>query len=534
LTKANYPEEEFKGTELARPLLEWRGVGYFLDNPAPEQKLLFYGKGWAIPDKCVIAIFAAGATGKTFLCFQLAACLATGINFGPFETTMPLMPPRKKKVLYLCGEDPRDIIHKRMRQIFAHMPGLADRRNDLDANLSINSLVGEDRVMIAFDQQKNPARTQVFDWLCNSIDKMGGVGLIVIDPLSKFFGLNENDNVHGAAWIAMLETISVKYDAAVLFTHHESKQQNKSGDIQTSTGRGAGSFRDNVRGAISMVKMDAATAKKFNYPSNWKKLVAVMPTKSNYSEEAEDLQWFMRGDGGVLFPANVEREQSDKLSTALIDLLRQAVNGQLFDETGSSLTYTRDDLTFRGLTLTPKSPMEKEIRAAMKEEGVVNLEKELSKLLLRLETENKIVIDCSPDGGRSNKQRITVIGCGPPPELEPGVQDKEKQPATADLAEVDSYEKNSSARRIEKPTENRPSTRNKSKKREKNPPAEKESKVKLKKLKLTEVKKELQFMQAARARKKLKLNKLKLSPASAHSTSVYSGISSWLQSQKRN
>ncbi|NCB39892.1 MAG: hypothetical protein EOM80_14095 [Erysipelotrichia bacterium] len=68
----------------------------------------------------------------------------------------------------------------------------------------------------------------------------------------------------------------------------------------------------------------------------------------------------------------------------------------------------------------------------------------------------------------------------------------------------------------------------------KNPLAGKESKVKLKKLKLTEVKKALQFMQAARARKKLKLNKLKLSPASAHSTSAYSSISSWLQSQKRN
>jgi len=68
----------------------------------------------------------------------------------------------------------------------------------------------------------------------------------------------------------------------------------------------------------------------------------------------------------------------------------------------------------------------------------------------------------------------------------------------------------------------------------KNPPAEKESKVKLKKLKLTEVKKELQFMQATRAREKVKLNKLKLCPTSVKSTSVYSGISSWLQNKKRN
>jgi len=411
----------------ARPLLPWQGVGQFLDSEPPKPKLLFYSKGWEIPDKCVYALFAAGATGKTFLGFQLAACLAAGVDLEPFTTC-----GNTKKVLYLCGEDPKDIIHRRMKTIFEHMPGLADRRANLAKNLCIHTLIGQDRILIAYDQQKNPATTQAYDWLCRSIENMNGVDVLIIDPLSKFFGLNENDNTHGAAWIAMLEAVAVRFSAGVIFTHHESKTQNQEGNIRESTGRGAGSFRDNVRGALSMAKMNAKTAKEYGTPENWRKLVAVFPTKANFTEETDNETWFKRGPGGILLPYNLNREQNDKAAAELYSLLKDAVTEQLLDKHEEPIRCTRDSLTMRGLTKGTGTPAEQAIRAAMKENGLKNLRDDMPRLLLRLETENRITIDRSPGGGRLNKNRIAVCGYDLPAELE----SEENQPATHDLVET--------------------------------------------------------------------------------------------------
>lgn len=428
----SYPKEVTSEPEPARPLLQWEGISYFLDNPAPEQKLLFCGKGWSIPDKCVLALFAAGATGKTFLGFQLSACLATGINFGVFETSRPLTPAKKRKVLYLCGEDQTDIIHRRIAAIFKYMPGLAERKKDFATNLNIKSLVGEDRVLIAFDSQRNPATTPTFDWLSKSIEEMPGVDVLVIDPLSKFFGLDENNNTHGAAWIAALETLSTRHNLAVLFVHHESKQQNRSGSLEMSTGRGAGAFRDNARGSLSMARMTKEQAKHYGNPADWKKLVSVLPTKANYTEDAGQEAWFRREEGGVLIPTDLIRESNDRLSSELYSLLVKAVKGELLDENDNAIEYINDSITYRGLTTAPKTSVEKAIRAGMEKVGIKSLKNDMAGHVLRLEAENKIVIGQAA-GGRNGKRLITV--CGHTLRIEESEPVQNFQPDIPDLAE---------------------------------------------------------------------------------------------------
>ncbi|PIV82717.1 MAG: hypothetical protein COW52_12080, partial [Nitrospirae bacterium CG17_big_fil_post_rev_8_21_14_2_50_50_9] len=51
----------------------------------------------------------------------------------------------------------------------------------------------------------NPETTAVFAWLSASLEDLGKAGkpvdLLLIDPLSRFFGLNENDNADATAWI---------------------------------------------------------------------------------------------------------------------------------------------------------------------------------------------------------------------------------------------------------------------------------------------------------------------------------------------
>ncbi len=471
-----YPAEGREPTKRIWQLSEWEGIGYYLDNPPPEPKLLFRGKGWEIPDKCVTSLFAAGATGKTFLGFQLAACLAAGVNLGPFETSQIMRPAKKKRVLYLCGEDPQDIIHARIAAIVKHMPGLADRKADLRQNLGIHALVGFDRILIAYDQKGNPTTTEAYDALCYSIEKIGGVDVLALDPMNKFYGLKENDNAHAAAWIAMLETISVRFDAGVLFVHHESKAQNLDGDIRASSGRGAGAFRDSVRGVLSMARMTEKQAKQYDYPKDWNKMVAVFPSKANFTEEAADAAWFVRGPGGVLLPGDVNsgtRERNEEAAAELYTLLKDAVTGQLLDKRGNPIPCTSDSLTLRGLTKGTGSPAEMAIRAAMKEAGVSNMTKELNSLILRLEAENKIIIDRAEGGRGQNKHRVNVIGYTPlqeSPEPESGDQDKENQPDIPDLAEGGADEKPSNSRQQDNPIKKRPKTRDRSQKHEKKSP----------------------------------------------------------------
>lgn len=470
--RAKYPEEITRASEQSRPLLKWEGLGYYLNNPAPRPKLLFYGKGWEIPDKCAIALFAAGASGKTFLGLQLAACLATGINLEPFITTRPLMPAQKKKVLYIFGEDSQDHIHGRIESIVKYMPGLAERRNELEANLTLAPLVGQEKILIAFDQNRNPATTKNFDWLSLSIEQMPQVDVLVIDPLSKFYGLNENDNAHAAAWIAALETLAVKHDMAILFIHHESKDQNRRGELRNSAGRGAGAFRDNVRGALSMAKMDSDKAKSHNYPEDWQKLVEVLPTKANYVEEAGQSAWFKRGPGGVLMPTDIVKAQNDNFSALLFDLLKQAVQGQLLNKHGEPAFCNRDGLTLRGLTRGRGSEAEEAIREEMKDAGLKNLKNDINRLLLRLETENKITIDRSPEGGRSNKQKITVFGYQLTSENESGDQ-AENRPTTPDLIEGGVCKNTHPVQKTTKVSTKTSAIRNQNRKREKKSPGRK-------------------------------------------------------------
>ncbi len=373
-----------------KPLLEWQGVGRFLDAEPPQEKLLFCGNGWSIPDKCVIAIFAAGGTGKTFLGFQLSACLAAGVNMGPFVVTQQLMPVIRRKVLYICGEDQEEIIHRRLRGIHNHLPGMKENEPFIRENLEIASLVGQDRVLIRLDHNGNPATTEVFGRLKRTIESIKGLDVLILDPLSKFYGLNENDNACGNAWIALLESLVVDYNLSVIFAHHESKSQNSSGRLESSAGRGAGSFRDGIRYALSLEKMSAEEGKRHGI-KNYREIVKVLPTKTNYTAQSSGVEYFKHGPCGVLLPFAVVKEQNDSQAEALYQLLFDAMTGKILDDDGKPIPYEPGSLSRRGLERGDKASMlERKVRDRMKEYG--DLKEIINRQLLRLETQKKICI----------------------------------------------------------------------------------------------------------------------------------------------
>jgi len=369
----------------ARPLLQWRGVGRFLDvEPEPIEFIL----AGCLPAGIVGAIFATGGTGKTTLAIQLSVAIATGKQFGPFRAT------KRHRVLLLAGEDPDGILHKRVKDAVSAM-GVSNSESlitSLREYFDAVSLQGEERVIISLDDQANPARTETYSWLYQSISEMGGIDVLIIDPLSRFYGLNENDNAHATAWIACLEKLAKDFGITVLFLHHESKAQ-ASGNAK-STGRGASAFRDGIRWAISLSEMDEKTANTCGVEAN-RHIVAEF-TKSNYTARWPGPVYFRRSDAGMLDQVNpwgdLAREQAEELAAGLADAgievtRRELVKGCCEDEARlPAINSIRDKINDRWPELKLRKELDRIIDSAIR----LSLIKEESRVINR--TSKKVLV----------------------------------------------------------------------------------------------------------------------------------------------
>lgn len=321
-------QREHAPETIVEPLFTWQGIARFLDNKPKPQEYIFDG---LLPAKIVGALFATGGVGKTSLALQLAACLATGTPFGPFR------PIRPTKVLFIGGEDAEDVFHRRLHVSVPAM-GLSGSGNMaaireplVRQNLEVVSLVGQDKVLTALDDRGNPTTTEVYGRLLETIRGLDGLELLIIDPKSRFDGLNENDNSHATFFVACLEKLVTELGITVLFSHHESKATVKEGEVKASSGRGASALRDGVRWALSLGEMGEKEAEKYGVEAH--QFIEAAITKNNYAAKLNHTVYFRRDQDGVLSPANLHTERLDAMAEALVKALA-ASEGQ----------FTRRDL----------------------------------------------------------------------------------------------------------------------------------------------------------------------------------------------
>lgn len=312
--RAAKEEERKQYAPGAEPLFSWQGIGRFIDNEPKPQEFILKG---CLPARITGAIFATGGVGKTTLALQLSCCLAVGKPFGPFE------PMKPTKVLFIGGEDAEDIFHRRLYNSVPAMGMRADGGNLAEVyeqllrkNLEVVSLVGTDRVLTEMDEAGNPRTTAVFDRLQETIKAIDGLELLIIDPKSRFDGLNENDNAHATFFVACLEKLVKDHNLTVLFSHHESKAQVKDGKVKESSGRGASALRDGVRWALSLGEMSESEAAKFEVEAVDHIEAAI--SKSNYGPKWKTTQYFRRDKEGVLSPVNLQAERVNEMVEALV------------------------------------------------------------------------------------------------------------------------------------------------------------------------------------------------------------------------
>lgn len=291
-------------------LLDWQEslAGRFLTPPPPQEWLLEN----LLPRKTVGALFAAGGTGKSFLLLELAFALASGASFGPFR------PAGRSRVLYMASEDPDHELHRRVWYVanalrLLNSPHLAD-------NLGVVSLAGKSDFLVALNEHNNPCTTSSYEWLCRSIQRIPGLDVLILDPMSRLYGLNENDNTHATYWISVLERLVDAYGITVLFAHHEPKSANHQQKLRDSSGRGASALRDGCRWTAALRWMTDEDAQRFGVDP--RQHVEFDTTKANYSPHLSSPQFFRRGENGVLMPVNLRAVRLDELARVLAEALK--------------------------------------------------------------------------------------------------------------------------------------------------------------------------------------------------------------------
>jgi hypothetical protein len=292
--------------------LTWQeaGVSRYLTTDPPSQDHLFEK---LILRGIVYGLFATGGTGKSYLLLQLVTCLATGHSFGPFK------PTRINKVLYLGAEDPEWELHRRIHLI-AKNQGLLHSR-ELADNLAVYPVAGKIGPLLMLGQNNNPTTSEHYEWLQKSVESLKGLEVLVLDPMSRLYGLNENDNAHGTAWIQALERLALDYKLSIIFAHHEPKSASQGKSLQDSTGRGASSIRDGCRGAISMREMSESDGNK--YDVNPRDYVEVDVTKANYTAKLSSSIYFKRGEGGLLETVDLSHDRISQITELLINELTE-------------------------------------------------------------------------------------------------------------------------------------------------------------------------------------------------------------------
>ncbi|GGF66903.1 hypothetical protein GCM10007301_28160 [Azorhizobium oxalatiphilum] len=197
-------------------------------------------RGFVPPDYAVDGIIQTGflysltgqtGSGKTAAALLLAACIALGRDFAGRET-------KQARVFYFAGENPDDVT---MRWIgLCHALGL-----DAD-DLDVHFIRGVFSV------------TNFLDHIRTEAERLGGVGLIIIDTTAAYFtGTDENNNVEMGAYARQLrELAKLRWRPAVLAASHPVKNA-AADNLQP---RGGGAFLNEVDGNLTLAKRGETSA----------------------------------------------------------------------------------------------------------------------------------------------------------------------------------------------------------------------------------------------------------------------------------
>jgi len=308
--------------------------GWAHESP-PELEFVFEG---LVPRSTLAGIVAQGGLGKGWLTQELITSLAIGR-----ELVDGFVPSEAMSVLWLESEDPPEEIHRRHAKI-VHAFGISQVEHDQFAR-NVRLYAGEAFPLVKVENG-NVIPTEHYTEL-RSIVREWRPDMIVIDPLSHFYGGDENDNVVMAAFMNLLKALGRDTKTTIWVNHHVSKDRQD--DLSPAMGRGASALRDAVRSLFALAPLERKEIEDFGI-SDSSLYVRLGHLKSNWTGRTGGVKYFKRdvskkSVSGVLRAVDLESE-------------KQVVAEQMMDRAANELAViigeNPDDLTARQISKSDK------------------------------------------------------------------------------------------------------------------------------------------------------------------------------------
>jgi RecA-family ATPase len=312
--------------------LQAASFGRFLDSvPAPRRWLL---KGF-LPLGKSAALVAPGGTGKSQLVFQLAISVATGVplaNHWEVDET--------GSVLYLAAEDDEDELHRRGRIIHSPLSQVHDL-SAVRSRLYVRSMVSMDNLMTKTDRASGEVeRTDFAARVIETVRTVPDLKLVILDPVSRFRGGDENAAQDGTRFVEAVESIVEATGATVLLVHHTNKGSANQEEQTQHASRGSSALTDGVRWQANLAPLSGSEAKKYGLDDDARRrYLSFTPTKNNYAPPSGKV-YLERLEGGYLSVCELKASSKE---TNELDM-KTKIRTFLQSEARAGKTYTQNSL----------------------------------------------------------------------------------------------------------------------------------------------------------------------------------------------
>lgn len=261
-----------------------------------------------LPSKIVVAVIAAGGTGKSYFAMHLAVCIASGTPlFGRHQ------PKSAAKVVFISGEDDRHELQRRLHKVVAGLSPQA--RLLVNQNLHFIDLADSFELFTEKNNKGEVAITKTPSLICKQITEQVGsdIGLVIVDPVARFRGGDENFAADATRFVQSLQQIRDQLNTSVLCLHHVNKVAGKGGNQNNA--RGSSAFIDGVRLVFQLnTLLESEIRTLYGNPFALPPLLTVQSVKSNYGKPAEPMILARRDDGSLeLFDVIAEDHQQNDL-----------------------------------------------------------------------------------------------------------------------------------------------------------------------------------------------------------------------------
>lgn len=264
-----------------------------------------------VPLGRVVLLTGQGGAGKSHLVLTLAVTLASGLPIGSIfvpPSTRKLFP--RARVLVVFGEETPSEIVARLdavcRTVRYRTPSSGNEwvvgLNDEQRGLVVDRVEfvagsGQDLRLTGPDGDETPRVADFVQRVRQAEADGDPYALVVLDPMTRFNGADENDNAAAARLVTVLERMTNGTRTTVVAVHHSGK-----GEGTATNARGASALVDNARCHLALARLPDGTAELTVEKSNYGPLSRRPGNGATPPRPGCARLWFdfVRSDGAVV------------------------------------------------------------------------------------------------------------------------------------------------------------------------------------------------------------------------------------------